>query len=65
MLASSEVRSTLDSETADPFEVQAKVVQETNSMVEEFAGGEHLRRGTHTRLPGLRDAAASPGPASE
>jgi len=36
VLASSEVRFAVDSETADPTEVQAKVVRETNSMVEEF-----------------------------
>ena len=36
VLASSEVRFAVDSETADPLEVQAKVVRETNSMVEEF-----------------------------
>ena len=36
VLASSEVRFNVDSETADPIEVQAKVVRETNSMVEEF-----------------------------
>jgi len=36
VLASSEVRFNVDSETADPIDVQAKVVRETNSMVEEF-----------------------------
>jgi len=36
VLASSEVRFNVDSETADPIEVQAKVPRETNSMVEEF-----------------------------
>ncbi|XP_023345051.1 uncharacterized protein LOC111714221 [Eurytemora carolleeae] len=36
VLASSEVRFSVDSETADPIDVQAKVVRETNSMVEEF-----------------------------
>ena len=36
VLASSEVRFNVDSETADPIEVQAKVMRETNSMVEEF-----------------------------
>ena len=36
VLASSEVRFNVDSETADPVEVQAKVMRETNSMVEEF-----------------------------
>ncbi len=36
VLASSEVRFDVDSETADPIDVQAKVVRETNSMVEEF-----------------------------
>merc|ERR550519_814874 len=36
LLASSEVRFNVDSETADPIEVQAKVPRETNSMVEEF-----------------------------
>ena len=32
----SDVRFTVDSETADPIDVQAKKVFETNSMVEEF-----------------------------
>merc|ERR1712212_488952 len=36
VLASSEVRFNVDSETADPIDVKAKVVRETNSMVEEF-----------------------------
>merc|ERR1719228_381193 len=36
VLASSEVRFNVDSETADPIDVQAKVPRETNSMVEEF-----------------------------
>ena len=36
VLASSEVRFTVDSETADPVDVQEKVARETNSMVEEF-----------------------------
>ena len=36
VLASSEVRFNIDSETADPIDVQAKVARETNSMVEEF-----------------------------
>merc|ERR1719412_1007291 len=36
LLASSEVRFNVDSETADPIDVQAKVPRETNSMVEEF-----------------------------
>jgi len=36
VLASSEVRFDVDSETADPVDVQVKVVHETNSMVEEF-----------------------------
>jgi len=36
VLASSEVRFNVDSETADPIDVQAKVARETNSMVEEF-----------------------------
>ena len=34
VLASSEVRFNVDSETADPIDVQAKVPRETNSMVE-------------------------------
>jgi len=36
LLASSEVRFNVDSETADPIDVQVKVPRETNSMVEEF-----------------------------
>ena len=36
LLASSEIRFSVDSETADPIDVQAKQVFETNSMVEEF-----------------------------
>ena len=36
VLASSEIRFTVDSETAEPVEVQEKVVRDTNSMVEEF-----------------------------
>jgi len=36
VLASSEVRFNVDSETADPIDVKAKAVFETNSMVEEF-----------------------------
>jgi len=36
LLASSEVRFQVDSETADPVDVQAKVMRDTNSMVEEF-----------------------------
>jgi len=36
ILASSEIRFNVDSETADPVDVQAKVMRETNSMVEEF-----------------------------
>ena len=36
VLASSEVRFAVDSETADPIDVKAKVARETNSMVEEF-----------------------------
>merc|ERR1719221_2177068 len=36
VLASSEVRFNVESETADPIDVQAKVARETNSMVEEF-----------------------------
>ena len=36
VLASSEVRFNVDSETADPVDVEAKVPRETNSMVEEF-----------------------------
>merc|ERR1719221_1931881 len=36
VLASSEVRFNVESETADPIDVQAKVARDTNSMVEEF-----------------------------
>ncbi|TRY61520.1 hypothetical protein TCAL_13903 [Tigriopus californicus] len=36
VLASSEVRFTVDSETADPIDVQVKQMRDTNSMVEEF-----------------------------
>ena len=36
MLASPEVRFSLDSETHDPVELQAKELHETNSLVEEF-----------------------------
>jgi len=36
LLASSEIRFSVDSETADPIDVQVKVPRETNSMVEEF-----------------------------
>merc|ERR1719433_2270684 len=36
VLASSEVRFNVESETADPIDVQAKVMRDTNSMVEEF-----------------------------
>ncbi len=36
VLASSEIRFDVDSETADPIDVKAKQVFETNSMVEEF-----------------------------
>ncbi|XP_074649854.1 exosome complex exonuclease RRP44-like [Tubulanus polymorphus] len=35
-LASSEIRFEVDSETADPIDVQCKELRETNSMVEEF-----------------------------
>ena len=36
LLASSEIRFNVDSETADPIDVQVKQMRETNSMVEEF-----------------------------
>ena len=36
LLASSEIRFSVDSETADPIDVQVKQMRETNSMVEEF-----------------------------
>ena len=36
VLASSEVRFHVDSETADPIDVEVKQIRETNSMVEEF-----------------------------
>ena len=36
LLASSEVRFNVDSETADPIDVEVKQMRETNSMVEEF-----------------------------
>lgn len=36
LLASSEIRFNLDSETHDPIDVQTKELKETNSMVEEF-----------------------------
>merc|ERR1719221_157802 len=36
VLASSEVRFNVESETADPIDVQAKVARDTNSVVEEF-----------------------------
>ncbi len=36
LLASSEIRFSVDSETADPIDVEVKQMRETNSMVEEF-----------------------------
>lgn len=36
LLASSEVRFSVDSETADPIDVEVKQMRDTNSMVEEF-----------------------------
>ena len=36
VLASSEVRFDVDSETAEPIDVKEKVIRDTNSMVEEF-----------------------------
>lgn len=36
VLASSEIRFQVDSETLDPIQVEAKQIRETNSMVEEF-----------------------------
>uniref|UniRef100_A0A0K2TTP1 Protein DIS3 homolog n=1 Tax=Lepeophtheirus salmonis TaxID=72036 RepID=A0A0K2TTP1_LEPSM len=47
ILASSEVRFTMDSETADPIDVQTKAVYETNSMVEEFMLAANIAAASH------------------
>ena len=46
-LASSEVRFTVDSETADPIDVQQKQVRDTNSMVEEFMLAANISAAEH------------------
>jgi len=46
-LASSEVRFTVDSETADPIDVQTKQMRETNSMVEEFMLAANISSAKH------------------
>jgi len=46
-LASSEVRFTVDSETADPIDVQTKQMRDTNSMVEEFMLAANISAAKH------------------
>jgi exosome complex exonuclease DIS3/RRP44 len=64
VLASSEVRFNVDSETADPIEVQAKVNRETNSMVEEFMLAANISAATriHEAFPDCAMLRRHPAP---
>eukprot|EP00088_Acartia_fossae_P011168 TRINITY_DN15618_c0_g1_i4.p1 TRINITY_DN15618_c0_g1~~TRINITY_DN15618_c0_g1_i4.p1 ORF type:complete len:992 (-),score=249.26 TRINITY_DN15618_c0_g1_i4:1-2976(-) len=64
LLASSEVRFNVDSETADPIDVQAKVMRETNSMVEEFMLAANISAATriHQNFPDCAMLRRHPAP---